>query len=73
MTSTNGWKEVYKAARQELAPAKTLELCHECRRLIQQELSSQGTELGDFHRETLEEALRSVWIMEQEILNPKIH
>jgi hypothetical protein len=73
MAGSSDWREVYKAAREELAPAKKLELCQDCRRLIQEQLAEHGTNLSSADRETLEEALRSLWSMEQEIRNPRIH
>jgi RNA polymerase-interacting CarD/CdnL/TRCF family regulator len=70
MANSSQWRELYKAASAELAPAKKLELCLQCRQLIQEEMTERES---DRDRDMLEEALRSLWIMEQEIRNPKIH
>lgn len=74
MASPEVWREVYQAARREVDPSRKLELCLQCRRLIQ----DRQTEIadGDEHaaeKKILEEALRNVWTLEQEIRKPRIN
>ena len=73
MTGSPSWRAVFKAARQELAPARKLELCLQCRQLIQERMTELAPEFSEGERATLEEALRALWIMEEEIRNPKIN
>jgi hypothetical protein len=73
MTDPKDWKKVYEAVRAPLEPEKQLQLCLEARRLIQRRLVERVLEPGDdAEREELEEALRDLWVLEQNIRNPKI-
>lgn len=66
------WRQVYRAAAKELVPARKMELCRQCRELIQRQMTDHSVRLSKQDQETLEEALRSLWVMEQEVRNPKI-
>jgi hypothetical protein len=66
------WLRVYEALRQELDPAKQLEICQNARKAIQDRLLALGS--GRRHRgerEALEQALRAIWVLEEEIRNRK--
>ena len=73
MATPGNWKMAYRTAVEEMAPARKLQLCDECRHLIQARMTELGSELSKQDRDTMEEALRSLWVMEQEVRNPKIH
>lgn len=74
MANSEAWREVFQAARREVDPARKLELWLQCRRLIQDRQMEIAN--GDEHaaeKKILEEALRNVWTLEQEIKKPRIN
>jgi hypothetical protein len=68
------WKEVYEAVQLALDPAKQMQLCQQARRLMQRrmvELAAQEP-IDHGEGEALEQALRTLWVLEQSIHKPKI-
>jgi hypothetical protein len=68
------WKEVYEAVQLALDPATQLQLCQQARPLMQRrmvELAAQEP-IDRGEGEALEQALRTLWVLEQSIRKPKI-
>jgi len=73
MSDLESWQKLYDSVRRELDPTKQLELCQSARRTIQHRLLDLKSSAGDLaEQHTLEEALRSLWKLEQSIRRPKI-
>jgi hypothetical protein len=67
------WRKTYQSAKLELDPVKQLDLCKQARKLMQQRLVKLASGSSDAEeRNALEEALRELWVIEQQIQKPDI-
>jgi hypothetical protein len=67
------WRKVYTSARQELDPARQVDLCKKARSLMQRrmvDLASDGRDVAE--QAALEEALRDLWAIERGTQTPDV-
>lgn len=58
------WKKAYANAFVEPDPKKQIEICDRARQLIQEQMVNRAA-AGDLPDETLEEALREIWKLQE--------
>jgi hypothetical protein len=61
------WQEALKTASLETNPKKKRALCEEARQILQQQLIITGGKGHSTEERSIEEALRQIWVLEQQI------